>query len=241
VTRASRPFIVAVDGPAGAGKSTASRRLAARLGFALVDTGAIYRAVALAAQRAGVAWDDDAGLATVLAALALEFAPPPSGDPLAGPRVLLGGDDVSSAIRTPAMSLGASRVSARPVVRAALLDLQRRLATAASSPGAVLEGRDIGTVVFPDADAKFFLTAAPEARARRRFDELRAKGDGATFEEVLADQQRRDRQDAERDVAPLRPAGDAVLVDSSSLSLDEVVERLAREVEGRLSAATAPG
>jgi cytidylate kinase len=232
----SRPFIVAIDGPAGAGKSTASRRLAARLGFAMVDTGAIYRAVALAASRAGVAFDDDRGLERLLLSLAIRFEPPPAGNPQAGQRVLLGGEDVSALIRTPPMSLGASAVSARPVVRAGLLELQRRLAAAPGNRGAVLEGRDIGTVVFPDADAKFFLSARPEVRARRRFEELRAKGDPATFEQVLADQLKRDRDDSQRAVAPLRAAADAVTVDTSDLSLDEVVERLAREVEGRMAA-----
>ena len=231
-----RPFIVAVDGPAGAGKSTTSRRLAARLGFAMVDTGAIYRAVALAASRAGVAFDDDRGLERLLPSLAIHFDPPPAGNPEAGQRVLLGGEDVSALIRTPPMSLGASAVSARPVVRAGLLELQRRLAAAPGNRGAVLEGRDIGTVVFPDADAKFFLSARPEVRARRRFEELRAKGDPATFEQVLADQLKRDRDDSQRAVAPLRAAADAVTVDTSDLSLDEVVERLAREVEERMAA-----
>ncbi|HYQ80867.1 MAG TPA: (d)CMP kinase [Anaeromyxobacteraceae bacterium] len=231
---APRPFIVAVDGPAGAGKSTASRLLAARLGFAMVDTGAIYRAVALAASRAGVAFDDDERLGALLPGLEIRFAPPPAGQAGAGQRVLLGGEDVSQAIRTPPMSLGASAVSARPVVRAGLLELQRRLATAPGNRGAVLEGRDVGTVVFPDADAKFFLTASDEVRARRRFEELRGRGDPSTFEQVLAEQRRRDRDDSQRAVAPLRPAADAVLVDTSGLSLAEVVERLAAEVEERL-------
>jgi cytidylate kinase len=228
-----RPFIVAIDGPAGAGKSTVSRRLAAQLGFAMVDTGAIYRTVALAASRRGIALDDDAGLARLLPELDIRFAPPPSGREAAGQRVLLGGEDVSEAIRTPPMSLGASAVSARPVVRQGLLGLQRRLATADGLDGAVLEGRDIGTVVFPDADAKFFLTASDEMRARRRFDELRAKGERVRFDDVLADQRKRDRDDREREVAPLRPAPDAVVVDSTGLTADDVVERLAAEVAER--------
>ncbi|ACL65777.1 cytidylate kinase [Anaeromyxobacter dehalogenans 2CP-1] len=228
---AHRPFIVAIDGPAGAGKSTASRQLAARLGFAMVDTGAIYRTVALAATLRGIALDDDAGLGQLLPLLAIRFAP--SGQPGGGQRVLLGEEDVSVEIRTPPMSLGASKVSARPVVRAGLLELQRRLALAAENRGAVLEGRDIGTVVFPDADAKFFLVATPEERARRRHAELLAKGDGSTFEEVLADQLKRDRQDSEREIAPLRPAEDAVVVDTSGTPLEAVVDALAREVRAR--------
>jgi cytidylate kinase len=227
-----RPVIVSIDGPAGAGKSTVARRLAARLGYAMVDTGAIYRAVALAASRRGVAFDDDAGLAALLPALTIAFEPPErEGD---GPRVLLDGQDVSAEIRTPAISLGASAVSARPVVRDALLGLQRRLASDPRQRGAVLEGRDIGTVVFPDADVKFFLTATPEERARRRHAELAAKGGAPALAEVLADQTRRDRDDTERPVAPLRPAADALLVDTSGVSLDEVVGALAQTVRSRL-------
>ena len=233
-----RPFIVAIDGPAGAGKSTAARRLASRLGFAMVDTGAIYRVVALAAARAGIAYDDDRRLAGLLPTLRIRFEAPPPWNPAAGQKVLLEEEDVSFAIRTPPMSLGASAVSARPVVRSALLDLQRRLATAAGNRGAVLEGRDIGTVVFPDADIKFFLTARPEIRARRRHQELAAKGDPATIEEVLADQLKRDRDDSERAVAPLRPAGDAVVVDTSDRALDEVVAALVSAVEARLARRT---
>ncbi len=232
----SRPFIVAIDGPAGAGKSTASRAVAARLGFAMVDTGAIYRTVALAATRAGIALDDDARLTQLLPTIEIRFAPATATD--GGQRVLLGPEDVSQEIRTPPMSLGASKVSARPVVRAGLLELQRRLALAPGNAGAVLEGRDIGTVVFPDADAKFFLTASPDERARRRHAELRARGDPSTFGEVLADQLRRDRDDSERAVAPLRPAPDAIVVDTSGVPLDEVADRLVREVQARIAART---
>jgi cytidylate kinase len=229
-----RPFIVAIDGPAGAGKSSASRLLAAQLGFALVDTGAIYRTVALAASRLGIAFDDDQRLGVLLPTLRIRFAPPT--EPGGGQRVLLGGEDVSQAIRTPPMSLGASAVSARPVVRDGLLELQRRLALARENRGAVLEGRDIGTVVFPDADLKIFLTAGEVQRAQRRFAELRQKGDPSTLEQVLEDQRRRDRNDSQRAVAPLRPAADARILDSSELDLAGVVEQLAHEVEARLAA-----
>jgi cytidylate kinase len=229
---APRPFIVAIDGPAGAGKSSASRLLAARLGFALVDTGAIYRTVALAASRQGIAFDEDARLGPLLPTLTIRFAP--AEQPGAGQRVYLGSEDVSAQIRTPPMSLGASAVSARPVVRDGLLELQRRLALSPENRGAVLEGRDIGTVVFPDADLKIFLTATEECRARRRFAELQARGDPATLDEVLADQRTRDRNDSQRAVAPLKPAADARLFDSSGVPLAEVVETLAREVEARL-------
>src|SRR5512138_212428 len=200
----------------------------------MVDTGAIYRAVALAATRRGIALDDDGRLAQLLPAIDIRFAPP-AGEG-GGQRVLLGGEDVSIEIRTPPMSLGASKVSGRPVVRAGLLDLQRRLALAPGNAGAVLEGRDIGTVVFPDAEAKFFLTASAEERARRRHAELRAKGDPQPFEEVLADQLRRDREDSQRAVAPLRPADDAIVVDTTGIPLDDVVERIVRDVAARRAA-----
>lgn len=232
-----RPFIVAIDGPAGAGKSTAARRVASRLGFAMVDTGAIYRTVALAATRRGIALDDDAALAALLPELEIHFSPSPGG----GQRVLLGADDVSVEIRTPPISLGASKVSARPVVRAGLLDLQRRLACAPENRGAVLEGRDIGTVVFPDADAKFFLTASAEERARRRHAELSAKGDPSSYDEVLGDQRRRDKDDSERAIAPLRPAEDARIVDTSGMPLEAVVDALVAEVDARLAAAERSG
>ena len=234
-----RPFIVAIDGPAGAGKSSASRMLAARLGFAMVDTGAIYRTVALAARRAGIPYQDDAALEMLLPGLRVRFAPPARAGE--AQRVFLGDEDVSSEIRTPPMSMGASAVSARPVVRAGLLELQRRLALAPENRGAVLEGRDIGTVVFPDADAKFFLTATPEERARRRHAELRARGQEVVFEDVLAEQLQRDRDDSQRAVAPLRPAEDAVQLDTTGLSLEAVVERIAGEVVYRVAAAGGQG
>ena len=217
--------IVAIDGPAGAGKSTVARQLARRLGFTIIDTGAIYRSVALAAQRAGVSWDDDPGLARLLdAGLGLTFR---------GERVLLRGEDVTEAIRTPEISRGASVVSARPVVRQKLLQLQRDLGRAAPR-GAVLEGRDIGTVVFPDADVKFFLTASDEARAQRRHAELAEKGQSVPLPEVLADQRRRDKDDTERAIAPLRAAADAVVVDTTGFDLGQVVERCFREASQRL-------
>ncbi|HTP24463.1 MAG TPA: (d)CMP kinase [Anaeromyxobacteraceae bacterium] len=231
---AFRPFIVAIDGPAGAGKSSASRLLAGRLAFALVDTGALYRAVALAAARKGIAFDDGPALGILLATLRIRLEPTPEGS--SNQRLFLGDEDVSSEIRAPAMSLGASAVSALSVVREGLLELQRRLATAPGKRGAVLEGRDIGTVVFPDADIKFFLTASAQVRARRRFEELVAKGEAVTPEGVLAEQERRDRNDSQRAIAPLTPAADALLIDTGDLSLEAVVDVLAATVQARMKA-----
>ncbi len=230
MTARARP-IVAIDGPAGAGKSTVARRLADTLGYVLVDTGAMYRVVALAARRAGVDWADADGVGRLadqlVAARALAF----HRDAERGVRVELEGVDVSNAIRTPDMGMGASDVSAHKPVRDALLDLQRQ---AGEVGGVVLEGRDIGTVVFPDAEVKFFLTARAEVRARRRFDELRAKGDASvTFEATLADVLRRDEQDSTRAVAPLKQAEGAVLVDSSERGIDDVVAQMATVVRAK--------
>ena len=194
-----------------------------------MDTGAIYRCVALIARREGIASDDDARLGELLGRIHIHFQVVGEEN-----RVFLDGQDVSSEIRTPEISMGASQVSSRPVVRAGLLALQRRLALEAEK-GAILEGRDIGTVVFPDADAKFFLQASPEVRARRRFEELFQKGVEASLEQVLADQTQRDRDDSARAVAPLKAAEDAIRVDSSALPLSEVVHEMEKEIQRRLS------
>jgi len=215
-------FIVAIDGPAGAGKSTVSRLVADRLGFTLVDTGAIYRSVAWQASRRGIALDDDAALGAIAATIEVSYRLDADVN-----HVYVDGLEVTEAIRTPEMSRAASAVSARPAVRAALLGAQRRLANEAPN-GAVLEGRDIGTVVCPDARLKIFLTAAIEERARRRFDELAAKGSDTTFEAVLADQIRRDHDDENRPIAPLKPAADSVRVDTTGLSMTDVVDRIVR-------------
>jgi cytidylate kinase len=218
---------VAIDGPAGAGKSTVARKLADKLGFTLVDTGALYRAVALAAQREGVAWDDEAKVVAVArrmeASRSLRLVP----DADRGVRVMLDGQDVSDGIRTVDMGMGASRVSAIGAVRAALLDLQRQ---AGESGGVVLEGRDIGTVVFPDAEVKFFLTASPEIRAQRRYDELLLRGQRVDYAATLAEVKQRDENDTNRPIAPLRRADDAIFVDSSDRPVDEIVAEMARRV-----------
>lgn len=208
--------ILAIDGPAGAGKSTVARRVAEELGFVLVDTGALYRTVALASKRRGIAFGDaekSGDVARDLAARGAIVLEP-------GKRVKLDGEDVSEAIRTPEISMGASTVSAHPPVRAALLDMQRR---AGENGGVVLEGRDIGTVVFPEAEIKIFLTARPEVRAKRRCEELRAKGQTADYEETLRELIRRDEQDTTRAAAPLKKADDAEFVDTSDMTIEQAV------------------
>jgi cytidylate kinase len=226
----ARRLVVAIDGPAGAGKSTAARLLAARLGYELLDTGAIYRVMALLARRRGIAWEDGPGVAALAADLDLRFQ-------LDGAlnRVFVDGADVSGDIRTPEISDGASRVSALPQVRAALLGIQRRLG---AQGGVVVEGRDIGTVVFPDAGAKFFLTATADERARRRVAELRAGGRTADLDQTRDELMARDQRDSTRSVAPLRKADDAVEIDSSAISADEVVARMAALVTARVKAET---
>lgn len=224
----TRPLpVVAIDGPAGAGKSTVTRRVAAALNYLVLDTGAIYRSVALAAKRAGRDFGDESRVAAIAADLAarnaIEFRPTDGG----GQTVWLDGSDVSLAIRSQEMGDGASRVSAIAGVRAALLELQRQVGR---TGGVVVEGRDIGSVVFPDAEAKFFLTASAEVRAQRRLDELLARGENTDFATVVREVRERDERDRNRAIAPLLQAPDARLVDSSNLSIDEVVACIVGQV-----------
>ena len=216
-------MIITIDGPAGAGKSSAARALAQRLGFEFLDTGAMYRSVALAARRAGVDLADPAAAEALVAGLRLEL---PAG------RVLLDGEDVSAAIRRPEVTAATGAAADSPAVRRRLADLQRAIAAGRNM---VAEGRDQGTVVFPDAVCKFFLVADPEERARRRQRELEARHEPVDFAALLAAILERDRRDAARDIATMRPADDAILLDTTRLSLDEVVDRMETECRCRFS------
>ena len=217
-----RPLIVAIDGPSGAGKSTVSKLLARRLGLSFVDTGALYRTVALSARRKGITPDDDAALGALLPGIRISFQAVGEEN-----RVFLDGEDVSREIRTPEISLLASAVSARAVVRDGLLGLQRRLALEAPV-GAVLEGRDIGTVVFPDAPLKFFLIAEPGTRVARRASQ-RGAADQADVEEAL---RRRDARDAR--VNPFEPAPDAIVLDTSERTVGDTLDVAIEIVRDRM-------
>ena len=216
--------VVTIDGPAGAGKSSAARALATRLGFAHVDTGAMYRAVGVLAQEQGIGLDDDDALARALSGWRFEV------DPARG-AIVVDGRDLSTVIRRPDAGELASRVSTRPVVRERLVALQRQLGAAG---GVVMEGRDIGTVVFPDALVKLYLTASPAVRAERRARELRALGEQVDEAALARDLAERDRRDAERAHSPLRPAPDAVVLDTTNLTLDAVVDAMEGVARARL-------
>lgn len=216
-------MIVAIDGPAGAGKSTVALRAAEALGLKLISTGALYRAVAREARERGVSWDDVAALVPIARSLDVEF------EAVSGVnRVRVGGVDMTAALRTPEVSSGASIVSAHGPVRDALTELQRDFGRRWN---VVMEGRDIGTVIFPDADVKIFLTATSAERARRRMLEYAAAGRDEPFEAVLADIEERDLRDSTREVAPLRPAPDSVLLDCTHMDIDEVVGRIVEIVQ----------
>lgn len=218
------PLIVAIDGPSGVGKSTTSKLVARALDIPHIDTGAMYRAIGLAAVRRGIDVQDASALEALASQSAIEFVP---GDP---PRVLLEGEDITGLIRTPEISMAASHVSAISAVRRILVRLQQELGR---RDGGVLEGRDIGTKVFPETPHKFFLTARPEVRALRRYDELIAKGQIAAFDEVLADSLLRDEQDSTRADSPLAYDESYTVIDTSDLTIDEVVAAIVRAVRAR--------
>jgi cytidylate kinase len=221
-----RPLIIAIDGPSGAGKSTLGRRLARELGLLYADTGAMYRAVALAAVESNVSAHDREALTEVARRARVELA----GDP-DHLQVKLDGRDVTDAIRTEQITRLASVISTVAGVRRELVRRQREMG--ATGAGIVLDGRDIGTVVFPRADVKFFLTALPEARARRRYEEDHAKSPDLTFADTLADINTRDRRDSTRDDSPLRVASDAIVIDTTELSIEEVFARMLEVVRER--------
>lgn len=224
VAQPERPLVITIDGPAGAGKTTISRALAERLGYRYVDTGALYRGVAVAARQHGIAPDDLEGLATLCHRLELDFVKTDNGL-----RLHLDGRDVTDQIRSPEITMLASAVSAQPVVRDCLLRLQRTLGAARA---VVFEGRDMGTVVFPQADVKFFLTADLSTRAKRRFAEMGGVS-GPPLEKVTADMAQRDHNDSARDVAPLRPADEAVFIDSTHLDIDAVIDAMMAHIRRR--------
>jgi len=218
-------LIVAIDGPSGAGKSTLAKRVAKEFGLTYLDTGAMYRALAVKLLRRGLDLADDEGLIKLVGSTEIDLA-----ERNGRVEVLLDGEEVSDLIRTPAVSQMASRASALPVVRKRMLELQRALGRRGN---VVAEGRDIGTAVFPEAQVKIYLDASAQERARRRFQELRAAGRAVSLEETLREMEERDKRDRERDLAPLRKAEDAVAIDSSALGADGVAERVIQAIRNR--------
>ena len=217
-------IIVAIDGPAGAGKSTVSRLVARRLGIPYINTGAMYRAMGIKAKKLGIPFTDNPELRKMIEGTSLEFIWDGEKE-----RVFMDGEDVTELLYTPEAGKAASDISTIPMVREALVSLQRKIG---SEKGGVLEGRDIGTVVFPDADFKFFLTASVEERAKRRWKELKERGLDVSLEEIIKDVEYRDRQDSTREVAPLKKAEDAVEIDTTNLNIEEVVNKILNYIEG---------
>ena len=220
---------IAIDGPAGAGKSTLAKRLAHELGFIYVDTGALYRAVGLFVLRAGKKTDNSNEIIPLLSQIKIELIYSKDGQ-----QVILCGENVSQYIRTQEISMAASNVSAIPEVRAFLLSLQKDIA---KQNNCLMDGRDIGTVVLPHAQLKIFLTASPEERAKRRFEELKLKGTNDTFENVLQEIIKRDKQDSSRKIAPLKPAEDGVIIDTTGLELDASFNKLLTLCKSKLNLA----
>jgi cytidylate kinase len=220
--------VITIDGPSGSGKGTISRAVARSLGWKLLDSGALYRLVALAARKTGVGLDDGPGLARLAQDLDLQFDSDAAGEEI----VRLDGKVVTGAIRIEEAGNDASKVAAQPGVRAALLERQRRFA---APPGLVADGRDMGTVVFPDAEVKIFLTASAEERAARRYKQLKEKGVAATLAALSLEIAERDRRDTNRAVSPLVASADAVLLDTTGMSVEEVIERVLALARGRLS------
>jgi cytidylate kinase len=218
-------MIVTIDGPAGAGKSSAARLLAQRLGFEFLDTGAMYRAVTLAGLRVSCDLQDSTALARLLDTIHLEMPPG---------QVLLNGEDIAPLIRTPQVTAASGAVASSPAVRRKLVECQRAIA---KGRDIVCEGRDQGTIVFPDALCKFFVFADPVERARRRHRELQMRGDTITFDAILQAQQERDARDVARDIAPMVPASDAISLDTTALTLEQVVSRMEQEVRARAAGA----
>lgn len=215
----SAPIVITIDGPSGSGKGTLSQMLARHLNYHLLDSGALYRLVALAAIKKGVNLDDEQVVSEIALTLDVMF----SLDTEQSAQILLNGEGVTDAIRIESVGMAASKVAAFPKVRAALLERQRAFAV---MPGLVADGRDMGTTVFPDAQKKLFLTASPEARADRRYKQLSAKGESVDLAELVKDIRERDERDSSRAVSPLRPADDAVVIDSTSMSIDEVFTKM---------------
>ena len=219
-----QPPVITIDGPSGSGKGTIAGLLAQQLRWNLLDSGALYRLLAFAAGNHGVELSNEASLKLLAAHLDVQFSAATNGQ---GQRIILEGDDVSQAIRSETVAAGASQVAALPTVREALLQRQRAFQEA---PGLVADGRDMGTVVFPEAPLKIFLTASAEERARRRYLQLKAKGDDVSLSSLLDEIRARDERDTQRAVAPLKPAADAIQLDSTELSIDQVLERIMSEI-----------